>query len=202
MSKPKVAIGLPTMGYIHTLLAINIMSWLSQALKKGDKNIGVIPTIRTQPVDNARNEIVEDFLKSDYTHLLFLDADTIPPQDALDRLLAHDKDIISAITPIVEMDDKGEPWRKWNVVDQNDKHVQPNTGIIQAKGIGSSCILIKRRVFEALDKPYYRFLYKDDNGKDVVVSEDIHFIAKALSKGFVAYADTSIICKHEKVFLF
>lgn len=203
MTKPRVLIGLPTMGSISVLLAVNIMAWLSQAAQKKHMDIGVYPTLRVQPVDNARNQIVEEFLKSNYTHLFFVDSDTIPPVDALDRLLAMDKDIATAITPIVEMDEKGEPWRKWNVVDQTDTNVQPNTGIIEAKGAGSSCILIKRSVFERLDKPYYSFITATSSqGNEKQVSEDIHFIVKALNKGIKTYADTSIIAKHEKVFIF
>lgn len=191
------------MGSIHILLAVNIMAWLSQANKKGHMNVGVYPTLRVQPVDNARNQIVDEFLASTYTHLFFVDADTIPPTDALDKLLAMNKDIATAITPIVEMDEKGEPWRKWNCVDQNDQNVKPNTGILEVKGAGSSCILIKRSVFERLDKPYYQFIMATSSqGNEKQVSEDVHFIVKALNKGIKTYADTSIICKHAKEFIF
>lgn len=200
---PKVLIGLPTMSSIHIQLAVVIMYWLVQSLQNKDKSISVYPTISVQPVDNARNQIVEAFLEGDYTHLFFIDSDTIPPRDALDKLLAHDKDVISGITPIIDHDegrqnDSSGFYKKWNCVNELDQHVKPNTGVVKVKGAGGSCILIKRHVFEQLEKPYYRFLYQDDNGKPVVVSEDIYFVAKALGKGITTYADTSIICQHYK----
>lgn len=197
--KPKIMLGLPTMSSMHTLLSVIIMGWVAEAAKTGEYNLSIYPTCSISPVDRARNEIVEAFLKSDCTHLFFIDADTIPPQDALKRLLAGNRDIVTAITPIVDYDEVAkEFYRKWNCVDQNDNHVKPNTGIIQCKGAGSSCIMIRRNVFEKMKKPWYEFIYKDDTGKDVNVGEDIAFVIKALSLGSNTYADTSIICRHYK----
>ena len=191
-------IGLPTMSYIHTYLAITIMSWLTDA-KVG---LRLYPTLNVTPVDEARNCIVEEFMNGeakDCTHLLFIDADTIPPQDALYKLLSHDKDIVSGLTPIIDYHDKdGTFYRKWNCSDMNERLVKPNTGLVPIKGAGGSCLLIKREVFEKLEKPYFRFLYKDDNNKPIIVSEDIYFITKAFGAGFQVYADTSVICKHHK----
>jgi hypothetical protein len=190
------------MGEVNTLLMTIIVGWIAEAANTGEYNLSIYPTVCVQPVDNARNKIVEEFLKSDCSHLFFIDSDTIPPLNALRRLLAHDKPIISAITPIVEIDEKGDPWRKWNAVDEKDQHMKPNTGTRMAKGVGASCVMIKREVFEQLEKPWYRFVYKDDTGKDKMVSEDIYFTINCLSKGIKTYADTSIICQHEKKFVF
>ena len=201
--KPKVMIGLPTMGSLHTLLVSIILKWMSDAMNSGSYGLSVYPTMSVQPVDNARNHIVEEFLKSDCTHLLFVDSDTLPPYNALQKLLLQNKDIISGLTPIIEHDenrknDSNGYYRKLNVVGLNDKFVEPYLGTIEVKGAGSSCILIKREVFEKMQKPYYRFQYQDDNGKYVVIGEDILFTIKAKELGFKIWADTSLICKHEK----
>ncbi len=201
--KPKILIGIPTMGSMHTFLAMTVLQWMAQAQLKGDINMSIYPTMAVCPVDNARNEIVEQFLQSDCTHLFFIDSDTIPPMDALYKLLSHDKDIVSGITPIIEHDanrknESNGYYKKWNAVDMNDKFTEPNVGLIQIKGCGGSCVLIKRAVFEKMPKPWYRFLYKDDRGKDIFMGEDTHFIAKAIGLGFKAYADTSVIAQHNK----
>lgn len=193
------------MGHIHTLLVVTITKWLAEAYR-GEYNLSIYPTLSVQPVDNARNHIVEEFLKTDCTHLFFVDSDTIPPVSALKRLLVADKDIISALTPIIEHDesrknDSNGFYRKMNVVGMNDKHVSEYMGLIPVKGAGGSCILIKREVFEKMEAPWYRFQYQDDNGKPIIVGEDILFTAKAIALGFQPWADTSIICKHEKSIL-
>lgn len=199
MNKTKVLLGLPTMGSINTLLLVTILKWVTD----NKVAIAIYPTYCVQPVDNARNNIVHYFLESNASHLLFIDADTIPPPDALYKLLSHDKDIVSAITPIIDHDERlndtptGGFYRKWNCVDMNDKFVKPHTGLVEVKGAGTSCVLLKRSVFEKLTKPYYRFKYQDD----VCMSEDIYFITNALEKGIKTYADTDILCKHNKAVL-
>lgn len=199
--KPKVLVAIPTMGSVHTMLLVTLSAWIVEA-QSGLYDLSLYPTINMQPVERARNHIVDEFLKTDCTHLLFVDSDTIPPLDALKRLLAHDKPIMSAITPIIEIDGRKNPWRKWNCIDENDLHVNPNTGVKKVKGAGASCILIKREVFENMEQPYYEFRYQDDNGKEKTISEDIYFVIKNLAKGVETFADTSIICQHYKPFLF
>lgn len=196
---PKVVIGLPTMASVHPLTMLVILRWMAEAYSSKLYNLSILPTINEQPVDNARNHIVKDFLESDGTHLLFVDSDTVPPADTIMKMLAQDKLIISGLTPIIDLDEKsGEYFRKWNCVGEDDLHMQPNTGLRKCKGAGGSCIMIKREVFEKLESPWYKFLKKDDNGKVVDVSEDIYFVVTALSKGMETWADTSIICKHYK----
>jgi len=200
---PKIFIGLPTMGSIHTFLLVSLMTWFTQSVNSKDKDILVYPSYRIRGHDKARNHIVDEFLKTDATHLFFIDADTIPPLNALDKLLSHDKDIVSGITPIIQHDplranDSNGFYKKWNCVDMNDEHVKPNSGLVRVKGAGGSCILIKRSVFEKLDEPYYKFLEEDETGKKVEISEDIYFIMMAMSKGIEAYCDTSVIAGHEK----
>lgn len=205
---PKVMIGLPTMGHIHVWLGVIILSWMADAFRNREYDLSVYPTICVQPVDNARNEIVEEFLKSDATHLLFIDSDTLPPQDAIKKLLRVNQPIVSGLTPIMEINEQEEIWRKWNCVGLDDKHLQPHTGVLPIKGAGSSCIMIKREVFEKVPRPWYRFRYEDDNGKTtfngepLIISEDIHFIMQAISRGIPVYCDTSIVCKHNKAMNF
>jgi hypothetical protein len=83
-----------------------------------------------------------------------------------------------------------------------DTHVQPDTGVQQCKGAGSSCILIRREVFEKMPQPWYEFRYKDDNGKEKEISEDIMFVIKALAMGIETWADTSLLCQHSKTVLY
>lgn len=206
MKQPKVLLGLPTMGTINTYLVIAMMHWFADSVKTGDKSILVYPSINVRPHDKARNHIVEEFLKTDATHLFFIDSDTIPPPDALDKLLKADVDIISGITPIIEHDpmranDSSGFYKKWNCVGTDDQLVKPNSGIVPIKGAGGSCILIKREVFEKIKAPWYKFVDKDDTGKEVEISEDIYFIINAISHGFNPMCDTSVIAKHEKPIL-
>lgn len=191
------------MNAVNPLLMMTLLSWVAEGYRDHEYELSVYPTVNIQPVDNARNNIVEAFLNSDCTHLFFVDSDTIPQLDAMKRLLAHDLPIVSGLTPIVELDEeKQNYYRKWNCVGMDDNHVSPNTGLVQVKGAGGSCLMIKREVFEKLDFPWFRFTYKTDDGKECFVSEDIYFIINCLSKGIKAFADTTIIANHQKSCLF
>ena len=209
----KILIGLTTMGSIHTFLSLTILKWCISALNEEKYGISIYPTMSVQPVDNARNEIVETFLKSDCTHLFFIDSDTIPPDDALDKLLALDCDVASAITPIIELDqnrvnDSSGFYKRSNILGMDNELIQPDTGIHDMKAGGGSCLLIKREVLEKLKKPIFRFVYKDChpegvsfNGSKDMMSEDYYFCAKALGAGFTMKCDSSIICRHQKSIL-
>ena len=197
-TKPKVLIGIPTMAAVHPDLMMAVLLWMADAFNTGDYQLTFYYTTCVQPVDNARNEIVKAFLMSDSTHLFFIDSDTVPPRDAIRKMLKADKDIVTGITPIVDSDD-GMTWRRRsNVYDMDDKPITQGEGLVRAKLAGSSCILIKRAVFEKMPIPHYRFVYEDTTGKQTCVSEDIHFTVQAMSAGFEMWCDKSVICKHYK----
>ena len=206
-------IGLPTMGSVNTMLMTAILAWVAEAAQGGKYDLMTYHTIGVSPVDEARNVIVEEFLKTNCSHLLFIDSDTIPPRNAISKLLAADKEVVSALTPIVEHDenrknDSNGFYRKYNVVGWNDKHVNDFIGLVACKGAGSSCVLIKREIFEKLPPPWYRFKYEYDNGKKtlggrpVIIGEDIYFTARVIGElKIMPYVDTSIICQHSKSIL-
>lgn len=206
MDKPKVLLGIPTMGSINTMTVAVILGWLAEAAR-GEYNLSFYPTYKVTPVDNARNEVVEEFLQSDCTHLFWIDADTVPPADALKKLLRVNQPVVSGLTAIIEHDpdhknDSNGFYKKWNAVSKDTgRHVEPNTGVLPVIGAGGSCIMVKRSVYEKLKAPWYRTLWKDDNGKDCQVGEDIAFVAHANQAGFNCYVDTSIVCAHEKSIL-
>lgn len=204
--KPKILIGLCTMSQIHVFLAVRIMAWIAEAHDTGLYNLSVYPTINVQPVDNARNEIVREFFKSDCTHLLFIDSDTIPPQNTIIQLLAWDKEVVSILTPIIEHDEKRKNdsngfYRKMNAVGFDDKPIEEKRGLVKVKLVGSSCILIKRSVFDKVKEPVYRFVFEDDKGKTVFVGEDINFCIKCLGAGVDVWVDSDMVASHEKSIL-
>lgn len=203
-NKPKILLAVPTMGEINTLLVVSITKWIAEAFNTGDYNISFYPSACVSPVDRAREEIVDVFLESDCTHLFWIDADTVPKTDALKRLLAHDADIVSGLTPIIIYDeakkdsDSNGFKKKWNCVGLDEKHLIPNTGVHKIVGAGGSCLLVKRKVYENRERPFYKFTYKDDTGRDISISEDVYFILMARAKGFDAICDTSVIAAHYK----
>lgn len=202
--KIKILVGIPTMGSLHPLLVSSMLGWARHF--KGDQ-INFYFTFRVAGVERARNQIVDYFLKGDFTHLFFVDSDTIPTPDALTRLLGHQKDIVSGMTPILKLTDKGE-WETFDNCfvnaerDEKGKIIKTyiakrNVGLVKIFRCGTACLLIRRDVFEKIAKPYFKFDSNED-GTQHKRSEDIYFCDSVREKGLEIYADTDVICQHAK----
>ena len=64
-----------------------------------------------------------------------------------------------------------------------------DSGLIEVDWIGMGCTLIKKRVFEALEYPYFRHLIVEHEDKAEEVTEDIGFCVLARRAGFKVFCD-------------
>jgi len=137
-------------------------------------------------ITRARNYLVDEFLRSPYTHLMFIDSDiNFNPQDvlALASLIGKDKPIIGGPYP-----KKCIAWEKVrNAVDAGladedptvlekftgDFVFNPTQGTTQIKideptevlEVGTGFVMIAREVFEAFREEYPQFSYKPDHNR-------------------------------------
>lgn len=194
--EPKVFIAVPTMGHIKTELVSCLIHW-RMSLK------GVIhATCGVSPVDHARNEIVRKFLTTNCTHLFMVDADTIPPNDAIQKLLDLDKPVASGLTHIYR---DGSVIPNCFINCKTGAEVSTMEAVIQDTGVreiercGGSCVLIKREVLEKLGGKWFQNIWNEDYTG--YTSEDLSFCDKVRAAGFTIWADTSIMCQHSKEIL-
>lgn len=194
------------------MLTQRLIQWAREA--SGDQ-ISFYFTYKVAPVDRARNQIVDFFRNArvgddqrTFTHLLMVDSDTIPPVDAVTRLLSHGKDIVTGLTPIVTYTEDG--WQTYDNAfvsrdrDKSGKVTTTNiaarhTGLQEVFRCGAACILIRREVFETLAFP--PFAFDTENGVKHTRSEDISFCDMAVDAGFKIYADTDVVCQHYKAIM-
>lgn len=193
MENAKVLIAIPTMGYIKTDLVSRLLYWVKNFKGIAHATCGV------SPVDHARNEIVRNFLKTDCTHLFFVDSDTVPPVEALEELLKMNVDVASAITHIYR--DGGIINNCFTDYTSNEfgttmTAVIEHTGIQEVVRCGGSCLLIKREVLEKVEIPW--FLNEWNEKFTGYVSEDLYFCDKAVKAGFKIFCNTDIVCEHSK----
>lgn len=80
--RPKVAWCIPLE---ETVYSAWFTHYLTMASAPGDRIITTMGAF----IDTARNNLVEMFLQSDCEYLFFLDSDTCPPPDAVERLIAR-----------------------------------------------------------------------------------------------------------------
>lgn len=149
----------------------------------------------------ARNQIVEAAQQEACDYLLMLDDDMIinpdvtqGPTDAygfLERLIAHDKDLIGALyylkggacSPVLmmKMSERGYRFLR----DDEITH-----GLQPVDVAGGGCLLVKMKVFDHLPPPYF--------GPEFEYGTDVQLCRKAAEAGYTVWADTSLELGHLK----
>jgi glycosyltransferase involved in cell wall biosynthesis len=148
-------------------------------------------------IDQIRNLIAE--WAKNYDYLFSVDSDIILPKDALRKMIAADKDIVSGmyiqripnshILEIYMVNKNG------GIVNIPDEFIAPYNGLVEIAGCGFGCCLVKGEVFRAMEYPH--FYYKSAIDHNDTVSEDIYFCKKARDLEFKIWVDTTIKCDHK-----
>ena len=146
---------------------------------------------------NSRNILREYAIKNDYGYLLSLEQDVIPPRDIIERLLIHNKKVISGVyfavnfyqgkhqlLPLIWVDFDEKNKKMFYV----DKIRLWSNKLIKIATCGLGCILIHKDI---LKKFKFRF---DSNYKEGF--DDMFFCKDLRENKIEIYADTSIKCKH------
>ena len=149
-----------------------------------------------KPWDRARNVCHREFLreKKGYQYLFFLDANTIPQQDILDRLLAHDVPMVAGLVQIWQEHLMPMSFR-WD--NEKDGYVAHHGEGLQAVDVTTcACTLIKREVMERVRRPAFKFPHDDEFGAEGI-SEDFYFCEGVTAAGFSIAVDFDAICDHD-----
>ncbi len=140
----------------------------------------------------GRDKIIAFAKKSalEPTHIMFLDSDTIPKPEALDELLAHDKDVVSGVVPICQGGSIS-----WNVREDGVFLKKLPDKPFKAESVGISCTLVKMNVFDKLEWPYF----KDEvTVGRVLKDESIYFCEKLRAADIDIWIDPKVYCDHIK----
>jgi hypothetical protein len=138
-------------------------------------------------VTRARNVLLAYFLSSDYTHLLFIDADIEFQVEDVIKLYAHDKDVIVGAYP-----KKGVSWQRikdnmklpendakqfsdkeiaaygsdyainFKFTNKEERTVHVENGIVKLHDAGTGFMMIKREAILKLLKAYPELKYNND----------------------------------------
>ena len=181
---------------------------------------------------NARNKLVHEFLKTDYTHFLFIDADIgFTPDEAM-SMIEQDVDVIAGTYPMKEIN--------WKLVHQAAADGVPaehlksystfhtfrpvDTGVqeiplgepFEVSHAATGFMLIKRHVFEQLaDKvPSYEYRSPTEHGEQVkmyfdtpivdgrLLSEDVSFCRLLRENNIKVYIAPWVSLPHAGTYTF
>lgn len=146
-------------------------------------------------IDVSRNLIVKYAQENKFDYIFWVDSDIILPKDALIKLIAHDKDIVSGVYAYKILGGDKAVAKRF-LLDKEDtyediplKEIKEYKGLMKVDGFGFGCVLTKTEVFNKIKYPH--FIYTFDMG------EDIFFCRKAQNEGYELFIDTTILCGHK-----
>jgi hypothetical protein len=152
--KPKLFIGLP----VAQKIDVQFMECITALQKKSPFEFE-IHYKQGDGIARSRNILTAKFLKTDCTHLLFIDCDLIFSAEQIERLLKHDLPVVAGFYP-----KKQEGKLEW-VVNTLLENPAPNAeGLQRVKYAGTGFLMIRRDVFEKMILDYPEIAYREDYG--------------------------------------
>lgn len=132
-----------------------------------------------KPIWYTRRKMIEEALaKPEITHVLFVDTDVVPPLDFLDRLIAHDKDMVSGVYYDCQQ----------RACSRKDGKVFDGEGLEEVDTFAMGLSLISRKVLEDVK-------YPDPEPSNKTDADDT-FCKHAREKGYTIYQDFSLRAPH------
>lgn len=191
----KVLIGIPTARGCQQATEV----WL---MVQAQKSYRIIYGLGPLSVEDSRTKVVCKFLEQkDFTHLLFVDSDVVPPFNVIKDLHAHDLDVVSANYPLYmekQISSAGfalnEDKKTYKIYSLHEE------GVKEVDAIGLGCCLIKREVIEkAVEYPCFQMRYGMKNGRfHMLDSDDVTFSKVVRKCGYKIHYDFDQICDHYK----
>jgi hypothetical protein len=150
-------------------------------------------------ISKARNKLVRNFMETDCTDMLFVDADVVINVEAVTRLLAlsTDKDVVAGTYPRRADDAK---FFLDFYLDENNQLEFDENGLMRVESVATGFMLIRRHVIEHMMKKHPEWRYAGDgDGEDEYaifdfllidgqyIGEDYAFCRRAREEGFKIY---------------
>lgn len=195
-----VFIAIPSYGPIPAVTAFSLFESHPKLIEAGySVELGLL--VGNCHVDDARNVLVRDFLKSGCEQMVFIDSDIGWMPSDLIKLLDNTPDIVAATYPKKQNAEEypcrlfpGEIWSN-------------SEGLIEVDGVPTGFLKIRRNVLERLfaESPQYRPNSQEDTAslifeRDIIngkrMSGDYNFCRKARESGYKVYVNPSIWMEH------
>lgn len=196
MPKPKIMIGVPGFQGIQPEAQEDFMRMIFRLGRDMPEYDFIVKIIFKSEQFRARNRLVDAALAADAQYLLMLDDDMLVPHDLIQRLLAHNKDVVGALYwqrggsfhPVVmKRIETAHGGFHCQFYAANDPIItQP--GLHPVDIIGGGCMFFKMDVFRKILPPY--FWWEHDQGTDIAICTRLG------EAGVPIYIDTTIELGH------
>jgi len=149
-------------------------------------------------VDDARNRVVQEFLETDCTDLVFLDADVSWEPETLVELVSYDCDVVGGVYPYRR---EGDITKLNMPVLMIPGEITTNEqGLVQVAGLPTGFMRIRRHVLESLTRDAHRYWNRGDRRSEIPIlfersfengvrwGGDINFCRKWIGAGGAIWA--------------
>lgn len=169
-------------------------------------------------VADGRNNLVDIMLNEGYDYIFFVDNDVILPKNALVDLYNMDWYFTTGTYARKEtrtLTDK-DPFTTLYNHDERNKEVYcptfmylsslPPNKLTQVDCCGFGCTLIRKDLFEKIEKPYFFFAHEETPKPGVraeyCIGEDMYFCRKVVKSGLQIWAHGNVLCGHLGKFVY
>jgi hypothetical protein len=178
------------MDRVHTALFTTGYPYVDAAIRATElagRHHGGFSRSIGEPFSLKRDQFVRWFLETDASHVLMLEGDVVPPEDALDRLLAVDAPVATAVYP-QWLDDRVCS----NVQTTADASWSPTVPAarVDIRRCLLGCVLIRREVLAAIKPPWFLSTIAADR----YVGDDEWFCSAVARAGYSIACDGTLTC--------
>jgi hypothetical protein len=184
-SQPKILLATPMYGGMATGVYVQSLTQLPVMAKEYGVEVSFAFMYNNSLIPHARNQLTDIFLKHDFTHLFFVDADIeFKPSDFL-SLIAADKLVIAGVYPQKKINWPGVHQAALNgipaeqlgersgllvvqLVNPKNDQLVPLSEPLEVRGAGTGFMCIKREVFEYLEPHVNKFKETTVEGEGLV----------------------------------
>lgn len=196
MPRPKIMIGVPGFAGVHPKAQENFFALAFACGRRMPDYDFLLKIVIKKEQFRARNNLVDLAIANGCDYLLMLDDDMLVSSDLVQKLLAHDKDVIGALywqrggsyNPVIIRD---VPHEDGSVgIDFYLPHdpIIRDPGLYEVDIIGGGCMLLKVDIFRKILPPY--FWWEAQEGTDVAICRRLR------EAGVSVWIDTSIELGH------
>jgi hypothetical protein len=172
-----------------------VVDTIFNAVRYVDKNLPHVQIdmrwMRRAMIDRARQQVHDYALENNYDYIQWWDDDILAPSDTIARLLSHDKDVVSGMAFVRT---PPHPMYAYKASDLDDLEtfksitLSERDGLMEVDAVGTGCMLMRTRVVDGLDKPYWLWPEKG--------AEDISLCVRLRKQGVQIYCDTDVELVH------
>ena len=178
----KVAIVIPSGDMVHTDFAMCLTRLVAASMGTGIQPMLINP--KSSLVQKGRWSGVTEALSHGADKILFIDSDQTFPENALVRLLSHNKKFVSATCRLRQ--DKVE-YAVRNALGERT-NMSHYTGLKLLQSVGFAFSLIDTELFRDIPEPWFNVTFNDGKW----VSEDESFCHAAAEHGYETWVDADL----------